>query len=88
MYSKHENVNIAVYTAGLRQVSEATITAPLVQPQGEIPEDDRRKKSLDFEWFQFSNGRFSDPHTVVNIEQLLEQFWILNNIILDWFNWE
>ena len=33
------------YTAGLRQVSEATITAQSVQPQGEIPEEGRKKTS-------------------------------------------
>ena len=31
------------YTARLRQVSEASITAQSVQPQGEIPEEGRRK---------------------------------------------
>ena len=36
------------YTAGLRQVSEATITAQSVQPQGEIPEEGRRKKDTLF----------------------------------------
>ena len=34
------------YTAGLRQVLEATITAQSVQPQVEIPEEGREKKSL------------------------------------------
>ena len=31
------------YTAGLRQVSEATIIAQSVQPRGEIPEEGRKK---------------------------------------------
>ena len=34
---------VRVYTKGLRQVSEATITAQSVQPQGEILEEGRKK---------------------------------------------
>ena len=34
------------YTAGLRQVSESTITPQSVQLQGEIPEEGRRKKNV------------------------------------------
>ena len=33
------------YTAGLRLVSEATITPQSVQPQGEIPEEGREKNT-------------------------------------------
>ena len=42
------------FTSGLRQVSEATITAQLVQPQGAIPEEGRRKKTIKtFLWKYF-----------------------------------